>query len=174
MFNRIKAATNEVPAYYYTVENPSQTIEGNATGYARPVSHAENNFVCELRSILVRNTDFNARDLRVDFDLYKNYKGRSFPDQRFRDTLRELFPKRQGVRPDLVIHKKQANLEPTHQRLALECKTDPNLLWSEFCEDLFKLMIYRKLFNFQCVCYLIVNSRVATMDSYYRDYANRY
>ncbi len=152
--NLIIGKMGEVPEDAFIMENPqSEDIQ-----YRVKVSHPENNLVSEIKTILINNTDFRDKNFQIHVEITKDVDKRI---EKFglSDQFKSLGFKSGEIRPDLIIHKSQSDINSDNQIFAMECKIDPNLNYRKFKKDLFKLMIYKDILNFKENLFLIANNK---------------
>ncbi|MDP8202235.1 MAG: hypothetical protein P9M11_08880 [Candidatus Tenebribacter burtonii] len=154
---------NVLPESSYSMNNPV------GVHYSTNKSSPENNFVSEIKILLCDHTDYRDNDFQIITDKYKRIEERI-------DRNSQIFKQYQsmnfglGIRPDLIIHKSQSDTNPQNQIFSMECKINPNLNYSDFKKDLFKLMLYKKVLNFSENLYFIANNNTNKILKYFQRY----
>lgn len=170
LLENLKAALNNIPQSSFAVQNPSLQTSGEDAGYTSDTVYPEINFVSDLKSGLMAITDYREQNLRVQLELYKRFldRYRHFDNDTFQSTFTQLIKNKYAIKPDLVIHEDQAN--QNNQVLALECKIAPDLSYEDFCIDLFKLMMFKEILQFEHLVFVIANVAPETVQGYFEKY----
>ncbi len=177
MIDILKEAINKIPEHYYKLYNPRKS-KGQLVDYSNEYVFPERNYCTNLYHQLlniINDTNLDIGEMFfLDEEIYKKYSGTYINDKSFTKTKNSLKFSKQGLRPDLVLHKSQQSREKEDQKLIIECKTTNNLLKSEFFRDFFKLNIYKSQLNFQNTVYIIVNMNKEIINKYLDEYLKKY
>ncbi len=158
----LKQAINNVPSYYYCLQNPETRFDKGKCYYVNyhktffnPERTYMYNLYHQLMKILENMTTASFQNFFIDSEIGK--KINCPPEEEL--SLR-LFGKVKSfatIEPDLILHKNQNYNGKDGQLLILECKTDPKLDESDFNYDLYKLNLYCQKLKFQNAVFLITN-----------------
>lgn len=155
----------EIKESKYRAINP----ESDEAGYSSKITYPEDNFTIEIRDLIKKYTAYLENNFETEHNIYKHIADRI----KNKELLRQfevLCNNTNGMKPDLIIHKSQKDQNPNNQIFAMECKITPRLNYSDFKYDLFKLMIYKEILNFQENLYLIANNKNSKIAEFLETY----
>jgi len=176
--NLLSCSLNKINKRHFNVDNPNVRVINNEVcelNYSKKNTQPENNFVTYLIAYYLLEIDHQNLSEDENLTIYPQIQlYKQILNKPENSKLISDFKLKDGLYPDIVFHKNQNDNSQENQKIAVECKVNSDLTYSDFAYDFAKLHMYILEINFQKSVYIIVNNNTEKIEFFLRIFKSKY